>query len=197
MTYKILNLFPKPLLIVDNICRDQLSLFESIINDIMIKMGTKSTQFQHVNSTHVTFPNLYEIRQFEPLVREIQNHSHIFLTELGFSDDEISKLRLNTMWANKSRKGDYLFPHIHSNSIISGAFYIKSAPEDTIHFYQSLEDSSYVPSIESEYSKRWKEIDCVPGRLLIFKSNLPHGNSIKDNDLEKIVISFNIGFNTV
>jgi uncharacterized protein (TIGR02466 family) len=193
--YKIEELFPAPLMIVDSICVDNLNQFEFIIKDIMKEKKTVSTEFQNVKSTHQTFSNLYDIVQFAPLVQEIQQHAYIFLETLGFSEQEIAQLRMNKMWANLVESGDYLFPHIHSHSIVSGAYYVKSSELDKIQFYNDIGDTSYVPAIESKYSKRWTDVDCKPGRLLLFKSNLPHGNTKKLDNQEKIVISFNISFN--
>jgi uncharacterized protein (TIGR02466 family) len=192
--YKIDELFPKPVLVVDGICLDNLQMFEHVIKDIMNKSGAPSTDFQYVQSTHTTFNNLFDVRQFQPLVREIQNYSHIFLEALGYTDEEIGGMRLKQLWANTAEQGNYLFPHIHSHSIISGAYYLKAGADDKLQFYGDLTDVTYVPSNTSTLSKRFVEYDCVPGRLLIFKSNLLHGNVMKKDIDEKIVMSFNVGF---
>ena len=44
----------------------------------------------------------------------------------------------------------------------------------------------------TELGKLVEQIDCVPGRLVLFKSDLMHGNG-SQADGEKIVISFNLG----
>lgn len=193
--YKIDELFPKPLLVVDNICLEHLQLFESVIHEIMDTAGTGTTDFQQVRSTHTTFNNMFDLRQFQPLVREIQNYAYIYLESLGYTSQEIESMRLKQLWANSVGQGSYLFPHIHSHSVISGAYYVKSATTDKIQFYGDLTDITYVPSTESRLSKRYTEYDCMPGRLMIFKSNMLHGNVMKKDTNEKIVMSFNIGFN--
>ena len=121
---ELLEIFPTPVLLVDSVCLDHLDHFESIIKDIIQQKGTISTEFQNVKSTHQTFPNLYNVKQFSPLVEAIQKNAYDFLEILGFSEVEITKLRMNNMWANLVTTGDYLFPHIHSHSIVSGAYYI-------------------------------------------------------------------------
>ena len=44
----------------------------------------------------------------------------------------------------------------------------------------------------TELGKTFEEIDCIPSRLVLFKSDLMHGNGAQE-DGEKIVISFNLG----
>jgi uncharacterized protein (TIGR02466 family) len=191
--HKIEHLFPKPILVADNVCVEKLKDFEFIIHDIMSKKGTVTTNFQHVESTHATMCDLYNIVQFQPLVKEIQNFAYIFLEKLGYSEQCISTIRLKQMWANSSKAGDYLFPHIHSNSVLSGAYYVKSSSTDCIQFYNDVTDTTLVPENPTEINCRSTDYSCLPGRLILFKSNLLHGTTIKKDMNEKIVMSFNIG----
>ena len=191
--HKIEELFPKPVMVVDNVCLAELAQFEQIIHNIMTSKGTVSTDFQYVNSTHATMDDLYNVVQFQPLVKEIQNSAFIFLEKLGYSEQSISVMKLKQLWANSSTKGNYLFPHIHSNSILSGAFYVKSSDTDYIQFYNDITDATLVPDTPTEINQRSVDYQCVPGRLLLFKSNMLHGTTIKKDMNEKIVMSFNIG----
>ena len=192
--YIIDSLFPKPVMIVENVCLEHLTLFENTIKAIIRDLGTKATEFQNVESTHATMNNMYDVVQFSPLVKEIQNYSCIFLENLGYTEENISQMRLKNLWANISTEGHYLFPHIHSHSVISGAFYVKAGEEDNIQFYNDLTDTTFVPPRESQLSRRFVDYKCKPGRLLLFKSNLLHGNVAKKDAAEKIVMSFNVGF---
>ena len=191
--HKIVELFPKPILVADNICLDKLDQFEFIIHDIMNQRGTAVTDFQHVKSTHATMCDLFNIVQFQPLVKEIQNFSYIFLENLGYSAQSIDAMRLKQMWANSSNQNDYLFPHIHSNSVVSGAFYVKSSDTDCIQFYNDITDTTLVPENSTAVNQRSVDYPCKPGRLILFKSNLLHGTTVKKDMTEKIVMSFNIG----
>ena len=190
---KIIELFPKPVLVVDNVCVDKLEQFEFIIHDVMKKIGTVKTEFQNVESTHNTMCDLFNIVQFEPLIKEIQNNAYIFLEKLGYSENSINAMRLKQLWANSSRQYDYLFPHIHSNSIISGAFYVKSSNTDYIQFYNDVTDTTLVPETATSINQRSFDYQCAPGRLLMFKSNMLHGTTVKKDMGEKLVMSFNIG----
>lgn len=190
---KIIELFPKPVLIADNICMDKLDQFEFIIHDIMKQKGTVETDFQHVKSTHSTMCDLFNVVQFQPLVKEIQNCSYNFLENLGYAKQSIDAMRLKQMWANSSFHNDYLFPHIHSNSIVSGAFYIKASVTDTIQFYNDVTDTTLVPENPTLINQRFIDYPCKPGRLILFKSNMLHGTTVKKDMNEKIVMSFNIG----
>ena len=192
--YKIKALFPKPLMIVDSVCLDQLPLFENTIRDIIQTSGSVATGYQNVESTHSTNHNLYELPEFAPLVTAIQDCAYEFLINLGYPREAISMMRMRNLWANTSTQGSYLFPHIHSNSIISGAYYIKSSMTDFIQFYNDVTETIPGPSTPTDINSRIAEEKCHPGRLILFKSNFLHGTTVKKDIEEKISMSFNIGF---
>ena len=189
------EIFPVPLMIVDDVCTDYLGKYETVIDNLFAKCKGKSTDFQNVRSTHGIIDNLYDHPGLTDLVQKISTHSYDFMVSYGMTEDEIKQMRLRTMWANRSNKDDYLFPHIHTNSILSGVFYVKASTQDKLIFFKDKWYPVYQPLIESRFSKRTLEIDCVPGRLVIFLSDLQHGTTRKVDDHEKLCFSFNITLN--
>lgn len=114
------------------------------------------------------------------------------LNLIGYSDSTISKLSIKNMWANISYKGDYLYPHIHGESLLSGAFYVYCNKYDEIYFYDDISHSYLRPTdYITNYSQQMCEYPCTPGNLYLFKSNFMHGTPSQKSD-KKIVISFNI-----
>ena len=85
------------------------------------------------------------------------------------------------------------FPHTHPGSIISGAYYIKTAPDNAIAFYDKYEVIT-LPEEDTIYNGSPITYKCLPGRLLLFKSDFIHGNPGQESIGEKIVISFNMVF---
>lgn len=181
--------FPKLIYLVDDICINELGIYTKEIKKNKIK--TKRTQILNVDSTHVNFRQLHTIKLFSNLVEQIENNSRLFLSYIGYSDDYIKKCCVVDMWYNVSNKGDYLFPHTHPGSILAGVFYVKTAVNNKIIFYDT--NNNYEPPENiTNLSMTTCEYQCIPGRLLLFRSDFTHATPKQDVDGEKIAISFNI-----
>lgn len=184
--------FPKLIYLVDGVCLNVLSSIEANIKKDSTK--TKRTQTLNVDSTHLINRSLHTNKQYKLLVNEIENHSRIFLKNMGYSDEYISKCSISSMWYNISNKDDFLFPHTHPGSILAGAFYVKTIQENNIIFYDDLTNLYEPPSEITNLSMTTCTYPCVPGRLLLFRSNFLHATPKQLEDGEKIVISFNINY---
>ncbi|NBP58887.1 hypothetical protein EBU71_20545, partial [bacterium] len=101
------------------------------------------------------------------------------------------------MWCNTSDLGGFLFPHTHAGSIVSGVFYVKTSDKDRIMFYntQKLISNIVRPLTPTKISCEQINYKCIPGTLLIWNSDLLHGNPRRECEEEKIAISFNVSFN--
>ena len=149
----------------------------------------KTFEFE-VESSYTTNQNpLFKEKKLKNLFKEILESAKEYCIELGYSQAFCNKLKIESSWFNISRSGDYLQRHIHPNSFLSGAFYVKCDDKDFIRFYD--EDMLVAPNNVNELSFTNTSYLCEPGTLLIFKSNLPHSTN-KQISQEKIVISFNI-----
>jgi uncharacterized protein (TIGR02466 family) len=184
--------FPKVIYLVDNLLPDELPSYETRIKSIISNSDVKRNNMLNVDSTHKISDSLHEDAVFKNLVDEIYLHSEKFLSELGYTTPFIKKLKIGNMWANLSHEGDFLFPHIHPHSLLSGAFYIKKASNSKIKFFNELTNMLAKPQNTTPLSYDFCEYDCNPGRLIIFKSDFLHSTQ-QQQDGEKIVISFNIG----
>lgn len=188
---KVDTWFPKSLYVKDGILTDELGVLEKNIKRIYNETSLITrTGMQQVNSIHKSGDNLHTRSEFKNLVDNITFHSYHYLKSLGYSDEQISKMKINNMWFNISYEHDYVFPHHHSHSIISGAFYIKTLPDSKIKFFNNP-DMALCPDNYNELSYQYCQYDCIPGRLLLFKSDFSHGTEAQGPG-EKIVVSFNI-----
>jgi uncharacterized protein (TIGR02466 family) len=114
----------------------------------------------------------------------------VFARTLGyeFADDD---LQLLNMWANLSQRGEYLFPHCHPGSVISGAYYVESTSlNDVIKFYDNPQNMVPPANKPNEYSFEFVQYPCLEKRLLLFRSDLMHGCPALVGE-RKMVISFN------
>ena len=193
MVGQIQTWFPKSIYLVDGLLIDQLPAFEARIKDIINSSTTRRNGMLNVDSTHKVNEQLHEDLVFKDLVTALYNNSSSFLTELGYSQEFIANLKIGNMWANVSREGDFLFPHVHPSSIISGAFYVKKATGSRIKFFNELSNMFPKPQHNSPLNYDHCEYDCEPGRLIMFRSDFLHSTDRQQSG-EKIVVSFNIGF---
>tara|TARA_R110000823_G_scaffold410_1_gene1820 strand:- start:29 stop:619 length:591 start_codon:yes stop_codon:yes gene_type:complete len=185
--FEIHGLFPKPIFKVDNLLINKLDYYKKLIKSYNKKLTRND--YNNVDSSHQLI-NIHKENNFKELFDSILKYTKYFLKETGY--DNIDNIKINNSWFNISKKNDYLQKHIHKGSLISGAFYIKSGKNDTIDFFDN-NDMTTDPErcTEISLSSTSFSFDCVPARLLLFKSSLEHGTP-KQTSKEKIVISFNI-----
>jgi len=144
----------------------------------------------NVDSTHST-NNFVFNKEFDYLRKNIFEAVKSYAQALGYTEDQRNRLKFIHMWANESSKGDFNFPHNHAGSLFSGAFYVKAPTDSKITFYDNFNDMTVEPDEPTHLSHSYTRYNCVENSLLIFKSDLLHGNE-KQEDGTKIVISFNI-----
>ena len=180
--------FPKTIYVRDGICTDLLSELEKKSKEY----DTKRTGSFNVNSSHLTNRMLQKEEHFSDLSNAILENVKIYLGYLGYCDDYIAECFVGNMWCNTSDKGDYLFPHSHPGCILAGAFYVKTNEENQIIFYDTISPAFEPPKYDNPLNWSTTRYDCVPGRLIMFRSNMIHGTPCQMEEGEKIVISFNI-----
>ena len=185
--YKIETWFPKSVLLVDNLLLDRLSTYSLVLEKIFQNAPTNRNDFLKVDTLHDTDFRLESHPEFKDLLEVISSFSKIYSEQLGFK----RTLEIQNIWANISYKNDYLLPHVHPNSIISGAFYIEAPTGAEITFFDNI--SSMFDDAEDPTHLSYKNCtyECKPGRLLLFKSDFLHG-TMNQPEGRKIVISFNV-----
>ena len=98
-------------------------------------------------------------------------------------------------WFNVYKKNDYQEFHTHSMSSLSAVYFLKSDSEKSSKIYfkvrrdNTLSDPVITSSDSIDYPLVWYK--AVPGRLLIFKSNLPHSVAMSNEDDTRISLAFN------
>lgn len=182
--------FPKSMLIEDDICVEHVISFENKIKELFEERKKFRGEMQHVDTIHSVYSLLHHCEEFKPLVDVVHQQSKFYLQELGYTTAEFY---ISDMWANISYKGDYIFPHIHKGSILSGVYYVKSDQQNKIKFFNMPGDMMPIPQKYNNLNYHYCEYNCVKHRLLMFKSDFMHGTALQQTD-EKIVISFNIKF---
>ena len=146
----------------------------------------------NVNGWH-SQTDMHEKPEYKHLVEEL------YLAQEEIYKDECldNSPRLGNMWANINYKGGFNRPHIHSNSLWSGVYYVKT-PKDCGHL--KIEDPKSVSLMvrprktkEKEPQHLWREVHFEPvaGRLIMFPAWLNHMVETNQSDEPRISISFN------
>ncbi len=177
--------FPTIIYKIDNL--DNVDIIKQI-NWIEEQDQTHRNDLQQVETSHLQL-NVHDKKEFINLFKRIKSHIDIYLKALGYSKEQVDKVKISQSWFNVSSQGDYLNKHIHPNSIVSGAYYLKSEPDDKI-FFHANDDMIMQPETFNPYSFKHCEYNCNRDRLLLFKSNVPHSTNQKTKG-SKIVLSFN------
>lgn len=186
--------FPKTLYVVNEFHLDNLELYKKELLKLIAKQSIRNGS-NFVDTTHnVGESDLTNNPIFANLINDLLFYCNDYANTLGYR----LNLKIENMWANLSKKNDYLFPHIHSGSLLSGVFYISVDNEnETIKFYDNINNMMVSPPSEnlSEISFETCEHSCKPGKLILFKSNFLHGCPALIGN-EKIVISFNVNYDS-
>jgi len=115
--------------------------------------------------------------------------------ELGLEYEEFF---FSESWLNISGKGGKQGIHNHSNSIISGTYYLKSEDgHPPLEFYRSKYDSVPFISLTEHYKQgnpntaSKLSFPCTQDSMIVFQSQLYHGHIPNDLDKERIGLSWN------
>jgi uncharacterized protein (TIGR02466 family) len=195
MNERIESWFPTSIYVADEVLPpDQLQLLEDEIKQVFSQVGAFRNGINNIDSSHKTNKMLHNNPVFKPLVDQIYSHAKNYLEAYGMSDELIQNVNIDVMWANISYEGDYIFPHVHGNSLVSGVFYIRRAGDCNISFFKSLDKYSVMTDVcetRNRFNADSCEYECLPGRLMLFTGDTLHGTARQPAG-EKIVISFNI-----
>lgn len=180
--------FPTAIYFEPNILNDNLSSYEKEIKNAISDVGTIRDGLKNIDSTHKTRNNIFEVCELKGLRKVIYESSKAFLKEIGYLN--LDNLHFDNCWANISYPGDYIFPHNHNGSLLSGVYYVKSSINERIKFFNKptmLPD----PEVWNNYNHQYCEYSCIPGSMLLFTSDTMHGTE-KQKCEEKIALSFNL-----
>ena len=144
----------------------------------------------NIDSSHGTYNRLHLDPVFNPLVESINEMAGIYLTEYGYEQSYINSIKIANMWFNKSQKGDTVEAHLHQNCVLSGVFYLQTPQGSQLRFHD-FTNNYLLPSTATKLSMNYKWYDCISGRLIMFKSDLPHSTN-KQPDGDRTIISFNM-----
>jgi uncharacterized protein (TIGR02466 family) len=104
-----------------------------------------------------------------------------------------TNLCITQSWVNYTKPGQFHHKHAHSNSLISGVFYIQASKEiDKLHFFnEPYQQITITPKDFNLYNSNSWWLAAVTGTLYLFPSSLTHMvEQVKGEDT-RISLSFN------
>ena len=120
------SIFPCPVYIVKrdtNLTSREEKAFEKIVKEGMYENAGNSTS----NNSHIFNGNLKNLKQF------CEQQLKIYVEQVIAPKEELD-FYITQSWLNITKPGGFHHEHFHSNSIISGVFYISTEEDDKIAF---------------------------------------------------------------
>lgn len=197
MNYELDLLFPTPIMLFDNLIdNDNLTVIKNwLINYFKENNSTREQTFSPlatVNSSHKWDPFLQKRAELKPLVSKILEASKIMLNNMGYIECA-EHIIIKDMWAYIGDEGDYVQPHIHQNSIISGAYYLQ-VPDNCYLMFKDYTNMFKMPDRWNKLNRIQEMYPLKNNKLILFRSDAVHGTGKIPPGLQKITISFNITF---
>lgn len=150
---------------------------------------------QALNSTNL---HILDVIQLRELRHRIDQGISEYMTHLGVDMSKIS-INITTSWVNQYSKGDNTHQHSHSNSIISGVYYLEDCDETApIQFhrapgYVNLWPNTINLPIRTHNALNIDVITVIPkaGELIMWPSHLAHSVPPNQSDTQRHTIAFN------
>jgi uncharacterized protein (TIGR02466 family) len=182
---EMIGMFPIPVM-ASHIGRE----FTQEEKQFMMNLPTKLNQgnITTVDKNILDHPELKDLRDF------VQSKIDVYFNDIICPASNAS-IYITQSWLNITEKNHYHHKHNHSNSYLSGVFYIDTHPsEDKIHF-TSNNTNLWPLLIDQKEFNVFNSIDwwlpAQTGKILLFPSSLTHYVSPVQTDTQRVSISFN------
>ena len=195
------HFFPTTIYYSDKNLINNLDFIKQTCLEIIDKVDSPEHPFGESSLTTTYWDKVYghlnELPEFNPLTSTIIEQSLLFLKDLGFPSITKNRIRILNMWVNLITKYDYHAQHTHNvtgECFLSGIYYV-SCPKGAMLDFSSPYRHSYMPitcDVPNGTSYTKISYDCIPGRIIMFKSNVFHGYDSHRQDEDKISIPFNL-----
>ena len=185
MNSQIIDIFSIPIMTFDlgrNYSEKEIEIFKEIKKELQHN-GTNFIS-KRKNLLH-HYEHLCDIKIF------IENAIKEYVDKILMPKKELH-LEITQSFSQYTEKNQFHTMHRHANSIVSGVIYVQTRPSDTITFYNNIYPS--LRMTPKEYTVRNSNlytINCVIGRLILFRSDLLHSVGQVKYDGLRISLAFN------
>lgn len=188
------NAFTSPIIVdqLDNIDNNELIKYANLL---------KSQSAGRVKSNYLGWQS-NDLDNSNPEIQKLANEilARISYLHAEFGFKTASDIFLTNIWININSHGSFNRPHIHQDSIFSGAYYVSTDGLDgDIHFIHPAKTHQYhikedtVDKFTNFTSSSYRTKPAV-GKLVLFPSWLEHYVEPNVSNHDRISISFNSNF---
>jgi len=187
MNSEILSIFPIPIYksnLNRNLNKKEMSFINTAKKDCYKNEGNLTSNNNYVLNNAI----------FNTLKKEIELRIKDYFNKIIQTNENV-KFYITQSWLNYTEKNQYHHIHDHSNSLISGVFYVNSDDKfDKIVFYKKIVDT--IIRLTPKTWNQWNSDSChvvvKTGDILLFPSSTPHMVETKKGDNLRISLAFNI-----
>lgn len=194
---KVLDIFPNP--IYKEIYHENLEvktkIFEMMEGTTMEKNGMSENLYHFDNNRGESFLHR---DQFSKLKEWIESQCSFFVSDImGYDLPE--KMIITDSWLNICNADGEQYPHYHTNSYISGTYYVNYTDEHAPLFFTHVDRATHSPTQsitleanKEKFGKYNSDVIVYPeeGELIMWPSHLTHGYAGNKKD-HRISISMN------
>ena len=182
-------LFPEPL---------YFSKLERVLTKKELKTIAQYKKKTNSNEGNITSSENYvlENKAFNNLKKDLHTKVMDYFDKVMCTDNPITPY-ITQSWINYTKSDQYHHKHNHSNSLISGIFYISADKEvDSVTFHRAfLEDGIKLNTTKyNTFNSTSCTFPVETGNILLFRSSLVHGVGKKKGNNIRISLSFNVFF---
>ena len=185
---KVLPLFPIPIYISEkySLVEEEINVCKSFYKNVTKNVGGNHTS----KETYV----LKKCKELNKLKEFIKKHLDKYWHDTLLIDAD-NKLRITQSWINFNEKNTAHHIHSHSNSIISGVFYIENSTPLVFEKapLNSLVSSAFKFNYKgfNQFNCQTMNLDVKQEQLVLFPSNLLHHVTKNQNENCRISLSLN------
>lgn len=179
----IQNLFPIPIGFYD---------YEQGLSEENLKFLIEQKQRSNVGNTSSEDKYILKQKCLSDLTTFIEKSVHDYFMSTLCPKGDV-RLKITQSWLNWSKPGEWHHQHSHSNSFISGCFYINANEEtDKIYFFKSeYQQFKFSPAEWNPYNSESWWFPVKSGHLILFPSSLAHRVDPVEGTETRISLAFN------
>ena len=141
------------------------------------------------NNSYIFNTKLKKLKEF------CEYHIKIYVEKIISPREELD-FYITQSWLNITKPGEIHQIHAHSNSIISGAFYIKTDADQRLTFYDQNKKFKQTIKINPKKATIWNseawEFKVTNNQLLLFPAWIDHGVKVNEKQTKDVIsLSFN------
>lgn len=179
------SLFPTPVM-SEKLERDLTDEELKFVNEVRSDLHQNHGNWTSNNSDILGSSRMSDLKEF--FIKTIHKYFNEIISTINEVDPYIT-----VSWLNFTDKNGFHHRHVHSNSIISGVFYIQVSETDKIFFEKDKTSGIYFdPKILNMFNASSWWLPAKKNMLLLFPSDLYHSVRNNESDEQRISLSFNV-----